>query len=317
MAIVFGAGFLIMMVKFLAWYITGSTAILTDALESIINVLAAGFALYSINFSRIPKDENHPYGHGKIEFLSAGFEGGLIILAGISMLVKGVWDFVNQETLESLSLGIYLTAGSSIANLVLSIFLKRSARELNSLALSADADHLITDVYSSVALIAGLIVISFTGWYWLDPLVALVFASFILFTGYKLIRTSLAGLLDEADYELIEELVDVLNRERRDKWIDIHNLRVQKYGERIHVDCHVTMPWYYNLEETHREVDAIDELVNHHMGAKVEFFIHVDPCKPSSCPICKIEDCRVRQHPFEKQINWKMKNILPNKRHGV
>jgi len=308
--------FLLVIFKFIAYFLTGSNAILTDALESIINVVAGGFALFSVYFSSFPKDENHPYGHGKIEFISAGFEGGLIFIAGIFIIGKAIYGLFNPYQLDQLYLGIIITGIAGVVNLFLGLFLVKRGKAYQSLTMQADGKHLLTDTYSSAGLVLGLIVIYFTNIYWLDHLLAIGFGSFILFTGYKLVRQSVAGLLDETDYETLEGIVEVLNHNRRDKWIDIHNLRVQKYGDLLHIDCHMTLPWYDNLEEVHKEVEAVEQLVNEKMRNQAELFIHADPCLPSSCPFCTIKDCPVRQHDFQERVSWKLDNLMLNKRHG-
>lgn len=302
-------------VKFLAYYLTGSDAILTDALESIINIIAGGFALFSLYYASLPQDENHPYGHGKIEFISAGFEGALIIIAGFTMIVKAIYGFFHPFKLEALPVGITLTGISGVINGGLGYYLTRVGHKQASPTMTADGQHLLTDTYSSIALVTGLFVIYMTGLYWFDQVLTLLFGSFILYTGYRLIRSSVAGLLDEADYETLSQIIAILNQHRRDKWIDIHNLRVQKYGSFLHIDCHLTLPWYDNLQEVHKEVEALETLVKEKMHDRVELFVHSDPCQPSSCPICTLKDCPVRQHPFEERIPWKLVNLLPNRQH--
>lgn len=317
MAVAVAVGVLIMGAKFLAYFWTHSNAILTDAVESVINVVAGGFALFSVYFSSIPKDRTHPYGHGKIEFLSAGFEGGLIFIAGISILFKAIYSLFIPYELAKLGTGILLTAAGGVLNLFLGLFLVQRGKKYHSITLRADGKHLLSDVYSSLGLILGLGVIYLTGIVWIDSILAIIFGVIILITGYRLIRQSLAGLLDEADYQTLESIIKILNRERREEWIDIHNMRVQKYGDILHVDCHVTFPWYHKLEKVHKEVDAIEELVNCHHYNDVEFFIHADPCRPISCPICSMKKCSVRQKPFRKKLQWKLENLLPDRHHYI
>lgn len=302
-------------VKFLAYYLTGSNAILTDALESIINVIAGAFALYSLYYASHPQDRNHPYGHGKMEFISAGFEGGLIFIAGLSMVGKGVYSFYYPPELQALATGTILTGMSGAINGGLGYYLIRVGRKQTSPTMMADGQHLLTDTYSSIALVLGLVLIQVTGILWLDQLLTVLFGMFILYTGYRLLRGSVAGLLDEADYQTLSQIIEILNTYRRDKWIDIHNLRVQKYGSFLHIDCHLTLPWYDNLEAVHAEVTALEQLVSNQLSNRVELFVHSDPCQPSACPICKVQDCPVRQHPFEQRIPWKLENLLPNQRH--
>jgi cation diffusion facilitator family transporter len=307
----------LMGIKFYAYYLTNSNAILTDALESIINVIAGAFALFSIYFASIPKDENHPYGHGKMEFISAGFEGALVFIAGVFIIIKAIYGFYHPPEIKALDTGAFLAGGAGLLNYVAGYFLLQRGKKLNSALMTADGKHLITDTISSVGVVIGLIIIHFTHLVWLDNAVAIVFGLFILFTGFKLIRQSVNSLLDEADYEKLGDLIEVLNKNRREKWIDMHKLRTQKFGSQLHVDCHITLPWYDSLEESHAEVSAVERLVQENMG-EVEFFIHSDPCVPPvSCQICPLAACNVRKAEFVKRLEWTMENLLPDEKHSL
>lgn len=316
LVIVLAIGALLMGIKFLAWILTNSNAILTDALESIINVVAGGFGLFSLYLASKPKDQNHPYGHGKIEFISAGFEGGLIFLAGSIIIVKAGYNLFFPQSLSRLDTGIFLVAFSGIVNYFMGHVLVRQGLRSNSLILRASGKHLKTDAYSSAGLIAGLGIIYLTGILWLDNLIAILFGILILYTGYKLVRTSVAGIMDEADYQLIEEIVQALSRERTHNWIDVHNFRVIKYGATLHIDCHLTLPYYFEVEKAHREIKAFERSVAAHCQAPVELFIHTDPCEPpNACRICRKADCAVREAPFEKAVRWSLDNLMKNKQH--
>jgi cation diffusion facilitator family transporter len=315
MTVVLAAGILIMFIRFAAFFVTNSTAVLTDAFESVINIAAGAFALFSLYVSQKPSDIDHPYGHGKIEFISAGIEGTLILIAGLAIIGRAIWMFFFPQPIEQIDLGILLTAISGGANYLLGYMLIRKGKSSNSIVLIADGKHLVSDAVSSVVLIAGMFVILITGIFWLDNILALLLGGVIFHTGFKLIRSSVAGLMDEADSVIIEDLVKILRKNRRDQWIDVHNLRIVKYGANLHVDCHVTIPWYFNLEQVHREVKDIETLVCDEMGQKVEFFIHADPCVPQACPVCTMKNCTVRQHPFIEQVEWTRENITENKQH--
>ncbi len=309
-------GLALMGAKFVAWWLTNSNAILTDALESIINVVAGGIALFSLIFSMKPRDENHPYGHGKIEFLSAGFEGALILIAGALIIGKGIYNLIYPQEIGQIDLGIVLVAISGLVNYILGVLLQRQGQRSHSLVLIADGKHLKSDAYSSVGLIVGLVLIYITNLAWLDNVTAILFGGIILYTGYKLVRESVAGIMDEADYQLIEQLVDILDKHRADNWIDIHNFRVIKYGPTLHIDCHVTMPWYLLIQDAHREIDRIEQLVGEHSGTPVEMFIHIDPCEPPrACTICRKADCHVRKAPFQTEVVWSLSNVMRNEKH--
>lgn len=310
-------GVVLLAAKFTAYLITHSNTILTDALESIINVVAGAFALYSLYLSSKPKDQDHPYGHGKVEFISAGLEGVLIAIAGVLIIGKSIFSFLQPRPLEQLDTGLYIIIASGIVNLILGFLLKHSGEKHRSLVLTADGEHLLSDAYSSFGIVGGIGIILFTHWYFLDNVVAIIFGVIIILTGYKLTRRSIRGIMDEADETIVTSIVNHLNKHRREPWIDIHNLRVIQYGNKLHVDCHVTIPWYFTLEEAHKEMEEVAAIINTEHGTQVEFFIHGDPCVPESCRICSMSNCPVRQHMQERKIEWTTENVQLNKKHTV
>lgn len=312
-----GISVALLAVKFIAYFSTLSVSILTDALESIVNVVAGAIGLYSLYIAAKPRDIDHPYGHGKAEFLSAAVEGTLIGIAGLVILYKAILSLVHPVELKKIDMGIWLVAATALINFLLGIYCVRIARKNNSMALEASGRHLQSDTLSTVGIIAGLVLLYFTGWNWIDGVVAILFGAFIIFMGYRILRSSIAGIMDEADRQLLTRLVELLNANRRTNWIDIHNLRVIKYGSVLHIDCHLTVPWYLNVHEAHQEIDALISLVREEFGPSVEFFVHSDGCLPFSCPICDKMECTVRKHKFEKKIRWTLDNILKNEKHNL
>lgn len=315
--VVLSIGLLILVAKFIAYFITNSNAILTDAMESIINVMAGALGLYSLALSAKPKDRNHPYGHGKIEFISASIEGFLIAAAGITIIIKSVYNLIYPIEISSMDVGLYITIGGGILNFLMGFITVKVGKRHQSMALKASGEHLKSDAYSTAGLIIGLILIIATGYVWLDSVVAIIFGGVILFTGYRIIRSSIGGIMDEADYDVLRKIVQIMDENRRQPWVDVHNMRVIKYGSQLHVDCHVTLPWYFEVQQAHAEIDKIDELINQQVPNNVEFFIHVDPCIPSCCPHCIKEDCAVRQHPFEKRIPWDLSTAMQYDKHNL
>ncbi|HNP54168.1 MAG TPA: cation transporter dimerization domain-containing protein, partial [Ferruginibacter sp.] len=157
----------------------------------------------------------------------------------------------------------------------------------------------------------------FTNIPWVDSAVAMLFAGIILYTGYKIVRSSIAGIMDEVDEDLLKDMVVMLNENRRPNWIDLHNLRIIKYGAVLHLDCHLTVPWYLNVHEAHTEIDALSGLVRKTYGESVELFVHSDGCLDFSCAICEKSDCTVRKQAFERRVNWTIENIASNNKHHV
>lgn len=310
-------GVALLLAKFIAFIVTNSNAILTDALESIINVIAGAFSLYSLILSSQPKDLNHPYGHGKIEFVAATLEGSLILVAGGAIIAKSIYNLFHPNTLHQLDIGIALIAASGVINYIVGVVISKRGINNNSLVLEAGGKHLKTDAYSTAGILIGLLLIYITGLIWLDSLVAVIFGIIIGFTGYKILRSAIAGIMDEADYVLLKKIVDVLNQNRRENWIDIHNLRVIKYGSTLHIDCHLTVPWYLNVQAAHDEVEAVGKLVRDKIDPDIELFIHTDPCVESSCFICEKHDCDVRQHPYQKRLVWDFDKVIADSKHSL
>ena len=308
---------LLLAVKFIAYYSTHSVAILTDALESIVNVAAGFIGLYSLFVAAKPRDQDHPYGHGKAEFLSAAIEGTLIGTAGLIIIYKAVQNLIHPVELHKINYGIWLIAVTACLNFIVGYFCLRTGKRNNSLALIASGKHLQTDTWSTVGIIIGLVLLYFTGYKWIDSTIAILFALYIIYTGYKILRTSIAGIMDEADVKLLSLLVEVLNTNRRENWVDLHNLRVIKYGTVLHVDCHLTVPWFLNVHEAHKEVDALGILIRKEFGESLELFVHSDGCLPFQCKICNKTDCQERKNNFEQRINWTLENISLNKKHEL
>ncbi|MFN8243843.1 MAG: cation diffusion facilitator family transporter [Ferruginibacter sp.] len=303
--------------KVIAWYLTGSVAILTDALESIVNIIAGLIGIYSLYVSAKPRDEDHPYGHGKVEFISAAIEGTLIAVAGLIIIYECINNLVHPHPLKKIDYGIFLVAVTGLINYITGAICIRTGKKNNSLALIASGKHQQSDTWTTLGIVAGLVLIHLTRQAWIDSAVAMLLALIIIFTGYKIVRSSVAGIMDEADKELLEKLVRMLNNNRRENWIDLHNLRIIKYGATLHLDCHLTVPWYLNVHEAHNEIEALSSLVRNEYGESMELFVHSDGCLDFSCRICEKKECHVRKLAFEKRIDWTMENISSNHKHRL
>jgi cation diffusion facilitator family transporter len=308
-------GVLLLGLKFLAFYLTNSNTIFSDAMESIVNVAAGTFALYSLILAAKPRDKNHPYGHGKIEFISAGIEGTLILIAGIGIVYKSIEGLISEHELMQLDLGIYLAGGAGLINYGMGWVTEMYGKKNQSPAMIASGKHLKSDGYTSAGMILGLTVVLWTGLNWIDSVLALGFGGFIGYVGIREIRKSYAGIMDEADFELLHTLIHEIDQSRDENWIDLHNFRAQKFGKHIHIDCHVTLPYYLTVQEGHEEIERMEDLIKEHHKKGVEMFIHTDPCIPRSCRICSKSDCKVRQTPFEQRITWQLENVLENLKH--
>ena len=301
---------ILLVAKFCAYFLTDSKAVLSDAIESTINVVTAGFLMLSIAVSSKPVDENHPYGHGKIESFSAGLEGGLIILAAIIILVEAIPAFFVSQPPQNLGAGIYILGAAGVINLIVGSHLLRAGKKYKSDALSADGRHLLTDFYTSAGVIIGLLLYRLTGQAWLDPFVACLVALNILLPGLKLLSKSFKNLMDEADPELLERIVQGLNTIKKPGWLYPHKLRALRSGRYHHVDLHISLPHYWTLTQIHEAEQEITEALLKAIGEEGDIMIHVDPCEPPYCPVCEVGDCTERTSGFDSAPHWSVKEVI-------
>lgn len=317
--IVFIIQVLVSMLKFYAWRVTESNAVMTDALESIANIIGGAIALYSIWLANRPADKEHPYGHGKIEFVSSGIEGGLILLSGIFIIGKSIQSLVVGADLPTaLGFGSALVLISGAVNAILSFVLFREATASNSHAIKASAVHLRSDVLTSIALLISLGILYITHLAWLDPVIAIGFGCLIVYQALKILRESLGGVMDESNVELIIWFIKNLETNRRDEWIDLHNLRIIRYGSTLHIDAHLSIPWYFDIRQGHEIVEEIREVAIANSKQNIEFFIHTDPCIPDKqCEICSVENCMQRQAKLVNKVPWNPANVVENAKHSL
>ena len=308
---------IVFILKVATYVLTHSLSVLSDTLESVVNIVATLVGSYSLYVASKPKDKDHPYGHGKAEFISAAFQGSLIIGVGCLIIYKAIDSFIHPVTLHNLGSSIWLLALIALINLVTAIFLNRLGKKNKSLAILSTGKLFQIDFFTTATVAIGILLLLVTGYEKIDALLALLLGIYVIYDGYKIVRQSLAGIMDEADMVLLEEVIAEINLSRNAKWIDLHNLRVIKYGALMHIDCHLTVPWYYNVNEAHEAVDDFTQLIKNKFGMSVEFYIHTDGCMPFSCPICTIKNCEKRTAPFEKRLDWNLENVLLDSKHQI
>ncbi len=307
----------VFLLKVVTYALTHSLSVLSDTLESVVNIVATLVGSYSLLVASKPKDKDHPYGHGKAEFVSAAFQGSLIIGIGCLIIYKAIDSFIHPVTLHNLNNGIGLLILIAVINLVTALVLNRIGKKNKSLAILSSGKLFQIDFFTTASVAIGIILLLITGYEKIDAIIALLLGIYVIYDGYKIVRQSLAGIMDEADMELLEEVIAEINLSRNEKWIDLHNLRVIKYGALMHIDCHLTVPWYFNVHEAHGAVDDFTRLIKNKFGDSVEFFVHTDGCMPFSCPICTIEACEKRKAAFEKKLNWNLENVLSDSKHQL
>jgi len=294
--------------KLVAYFITGSAAIFSDASESVVNIFATSMALYSIILSSKPADESHLYGHGNIEFFSAGVEGVLIFLAAIIIIYQAVTDLLRGPELESLNIGVMIIAVTGGINFLLGFYLVKTGKKTNSLTLIADGKHILTDSITSVGVVIGIILVMLTDIIILDPIVAIIVALNIMGTGYKLIRVSIGGLMIETDPELLQKISTILSDMRKEYWIDLHELRYWKSGDRLFIDFHLILPYYFTIEQTHKEEKEIDEKLQEAF-INSQLKIHFDYCVTELCRFCGYEKCPERKENRSIDFDWDAKKL--------
>jgi cation diffusion facilitator family transporter len=290
-------GCVVLGMKYIAFHVSQSAALKSDAIENVVNVVAAVFALGAIIFADKPADREHPYGHGKIEHFSAAFEGGMISLAAVLIGYEAIRSIVEGVPIQNLTLGLGINFAAGVLNGLLGLFLVYQGKRQQSQALEADGHHVFSDFYVTLGLAAGLLLVKATGMTWLDPAMALAVCVVLAFTGFKLVRTSSAALLDTEDPELLQHLVEVMNRVRPKDIVAIHELRTLRSGRYIHVDIHMVIPEFYGIGQGHELADQFGKAVLAEAVIEGELHTHVDPCLRAFCNQCDLISCPVRQSP--------------------
>jgi cation diffusion facilitator family transporter len=301
-------GTVLLAAKFIAYFMTGSMAILTDALESIVNVIAGFIGLYALYLSARPADKTHPFGHGKIENVSAIAEGSMILGAGVLIIYESVISFLNPGEIRKLDIGLAIVAAAAVVNYVVGRAAIAKGKKTRSPALVASGKHLCSDTYSSVGIIIGLFIVYIAmalGYdaRWLDSSIAIIFGIIIGVTGIKVVKHSIDDSMDKIDPELLEQITVALNEYRHDDWIDIYRLRIIKYGTQLYVDMHLVLPAEMPLNLAHNEEDQLREALTSRFGECVEVSISFVPCHGLFCKYCD-RNCFHRTEDFEKHLNW-------------
>ncbi|RPI16574.1 MAG: cation transporter [Ignavibacteriae bacterium] len=305
-------GFLMFTGKMGAYLLTNSAAILSDALESVVHVIATSFAFYSLYLSLRPPDKKYPYGYGKIEYFSAGFEGALIIIAALSILYYAIHDIIAGSNIKEVDIGAIVVFIASAVNVILGLYLIRSGKKTKSIILIADGKHVLTDAYTSIGAFIALLLVLFTNNTLFDPIVAIILALNIIWTGKRLVHESVLGLMNITEDSLLDDIANRLETERHShlKWIDMHMFRYWKSGGKYYTDFHLTVPNYMSVTEGHQTAHDIEDIFKEVFHTEsVEALVHLDPCKPECCKLCRMEECEIRTEKFSGALLWTDKKI--------
>ena len=263
-------GVFLFAIKIVAWLMTNSVAILSDALEGIINIVTGFFGLYALYLAKLPRDENHPYGHGKAEFITAGVEGILIGLAGIYIAYEGMFSFFQPKPLARLDIGILLVSVAGVVNYLLGYYALKKGSMNKSIALESTGKHLMFDAYTTLGITLALVVINYTGLLWLDALISILLAMLLMVMGYKIVRKSLSGVMDEADEKLVEQIHHILQNHQKPEWTRFKGIRVIQSGSAIHIDGFVYLPQDFTVLQADHCLTEIHELLVDHFGPSTE-----------------------------------------------
>jgi cation diffusion facilitator family transporter len=291
-------GFTLLCIKFYAYHITGSQSIFSDALESIVNVIAGVITLFVIIIAAKPPDEDHPYGHGKAESLAASFEGGAITLAGILIIIQSIQTYYHGVQLTEIDQGVLLTVLAGIINGLLGLTLKVRGKKLHSDALQSSGAHLLSDALTSIGVLIGLLLVKLTGVQSFDPLVAVIFGAMLCVSGIKILVRSGNILLDGLDQETLKKIADLFEKNYRPGVIHIHFTRVIRSGDFHHIDCHMVIPEFWSVGQSHIFSEEFEEDFKKDYPVQAELRIHLDPCRRVYCENCELKDCPIRNAAF-------------------
>lgn len=291
-------GVILLAFKFYAYHVTNSQSIFSDALESIVNVVAAIITVVVIIVANKPADEDHPYGHGKIESMASTFEGGAILLAGILIVIQAIQVFVHGAKVEEVDVGLAVVVGAGLVNGILGWFLHARGKRLYSEALKSSGIHLMTDTLTSVGVVVGLLLVKFTGMNWIDPVVAAIFGSMLVFAGGKILIRSGYILVDAHDAETLELIANLFEKHYRPGVIQIHFTRVIRSGSYHHIDCHMVIPEFWTVLEAHDFSERFEKSIIQDYPVDGELHIHHDPCRRTFCESCELNNCPIRQANF-------------------
>lgn len=289
----------VLALKAKAYYSTNSISILSDALETVVNVITAFVALYAVKLAAEPADEEHPYGHGKFEYFSAAFEGGLIFFAALAIIFQSIESFFIENKVQNFSESHIFLISATFLNLVASLTLTHYGKKNNSEALQASGKHIMSDVVTTIGVVVGLFLVERTGLNWIDSVVGFAMGLWLLFEAYTILRNNSGALLDEADTGALLQLAEVINKHKNSAVIDIHNVRMIRSGNFHHIDAHMVVPEFWDVARVHALTHVFEERVVKDYKYDGEFAFHIDPCKKSFCKKCDLADCRIRQKEFE------------------
>jgi cation diffusion facilitator family transporter len=297
------------LLKYAAFLITDSQAVLSDALENIINAIAAAFALWAIVNASRPADRHHPYGYGKMEYFSSAFEGALVMVASLFLIFNGIRALLQGHALHHLELGSLMVALAGLLNLALGRLLIHLGNKTQSAALTASGKHVMTDFWTSLGVLLGLLLVHLTGQHWLDPALAILIGLQLGVSGWNITKGALQRLADQADPATIQSLTHAIQTHAREGIIHLHHLRVLKTGRHHHIDCHLVCPGHWTIDHAHDLAERFEQDVIAQCAMEGELAFHIDPCRQKYCRCCSVSPCPHRLHEFKDSSDFNLLTI--------
>lgn len=304
-------GVTLMLVKFWAYNLTKSEAIRSDALESIVNIVTAALAILVVFIAAKPADQDHPYGHGKVEYFSAAFEGGLISFAAAIIIIDGIRALFTVPNLQNLGLGLIIVTACGFGNLILSLYLMRQGKKNKSAALYASGKHVLSDAVTSAGVLVGVFIVHITGALWLDSTLAICVGIYLAYTGVKLVVESIGGLMDKEDEGLLNQLASAFKNNRKQGIIKILDVKIIRSGHYHHIDARVILPEFWSVSESSQKLKEYEEESLQQYSFYGDIHFQIDSCQRKHCKICDLDNCPVRQEPFKVAWEVELSKIKP------
>ncbi len=302
--------FFVLAVKAWAYFITHSQAIFSDAIESIINVIAAFISIWVVHISAKPADQDHPYGHGKVEYFSSAFEGGMIAIAAVVIFFEAGRALIRGAEIRQMGESISYMVVATLANLILGYYLLHISKKSRSIALRASGLHVLSDCWTTLGVVVSIILILVFKANWIDPVCALIIAVLLAKTGFDLVRESVSGLLDAEDKKILLTLKDIISNDHHPGIIQVHHARIMRAGSYHHIDAHAVVPEFWDVLEAHNRTQEFEKRMIDQYPYEGELHLHMDPCRRAYCRVCDVEHCPIRQHPYMSKLEITLEDLV-------
>ena len=302
--------FIVLALKFVAYFQTSSTAILSDAIETITNVATAVVALVLLKYALAPADEEHPYGHGKLEYFSASFEGGIILFAALAIIFESVRSLILGNRIDNINVGLFYIIAASVINFIAGLYLKSVGKKQNSETLKASGSHLMADVKTTLGIVIGLMLYKITGIAWIDPVIGILVGLWLVYESVQIIKKNIGGLLDETDLSSVQHLSETIEKHLAPEIIDIHNLRIIRSGSFHHIDGHLVVPQFLEIHMVHELIHNFEKKVVGDYKFDGEFAFHTDPCYQKYCSACEVIICPLRKSEFKARRTMDLRHLI-------